>query len=196
MSTREQTKHDTREALVKAALAEFAEHGLDASLDAICARAGFTRGAFYVHFKDRDDLVVAAIDKVLSRHQDMLLAGGDLRATIVRFIALVMTGEGVTTGTPSWRFRHTLDACARLPAVRARYLKLQRQGVARVAASAAADQKSGTVRDDIDAHALAELLVVLTLGMSAASELGLPIDVLAGGAVLQRMLRSTRSKSS
>jgi TetR/AcrR family transcriptional regulator, transcriptional repressor for nem operon len=194
MSTREQTKHDTREALVKAALAEFAEHGLDASLDAICARAGFTRGAFYVHFKDRDDLVAAAIDKVLSRHQDMLLAGGDLRATIVRFIALVMTGEGVTTGTPSWRFRHTLDACARLPAVRARYLKLQRQGVARVASSAAADQKAGTVRDDIDAHALAELLVVLTLGMSAASELGLPIDVLAGGAVLQRMLAGTRAK--
>jgi TetR/AcrR family transcriptional repressor of nem operon len=179
MSTREQTKHDTREALVKAALAEFAEHGLDASLDAICARAGFTRGAFYVHFKDRDDLVAAAIDKVLSRHQDMLLAGGDLRATIVRFIALVMTGEGVTTGTPSWRFRHTLDACARLPAVRARYLKLQRQGPG---------------RDDGAAHALAELLVVLTLGMSAASELGLPIDVLAGGAVLQRMLAGTRAK--
>ena len=54
---RRETKQETREALISAALAEFAEHGFDApSLDAICARAGYTRGAFYVHFRDRSDL--------------------------------------------------------------------------------------------------------------------------------------------
>ena len=56
------TKRETRAALLDAGLAEFAAHGLDTpSLDAICARAGFTRGAFYVHFKDREDFVVAII---------------------------------------------------------------------------------------------------------------------------------------
>ena len=51
-------KQETREALLQAAMAEFAEKGLDLpSLDAICARAGFTRGAFYVHFRDREELV-------------------------------------------------------------------------------------------------------------------------------------------
>jgi TetR/AcrR family transcriptional regulator, transcriptional repressor for nem operon len=62
---RGESKQKTRAALLRAALELFAEQGLDLpSLDAICDRAGFTRGAFYVHFRDRDDLLVAAMDKV------------------------------------------------------------------------------------------------------------------------------------
>jgi len=34
------------------------------SLDDICDRAGFTRGAFYVHFADREALLVAVMDHV------------------------------------------------------------------------------------------------------------------------------------
>src|SRR5262252_1452795 len=50
----------TREALIQAGIELFAEKGLDApSLDEICDRAGYTRGAFYVHFADRDEFVVA-----------------------------------------------------------------------------------------------------------------------------------------
>ena len=45
--TREETKQATRDALISAGMALFAEQGLDGpSLDAICDRAGFTRGAF------------------------------------------------------------------------------------------------------------------------------------------------------
>ena len=60
-------RKSTRQALLAGRAAELIEHGLDApSLDAICARAGFTRGAFYVHFKDRDDFLVAVTDWALS----------------------------------------------------------------------------------------------------------------------------------
>ena len=130
MSTR---NPDTREALIIAATAELAEHGLDASLDAICARAGFTRGAFYVHFGDRDALLVAVIDRELSRFRDALLpeGRGDLQTAILQFVALA-AGDGVTTGTPAWRLHHTLDACARVPALRARYAALQEQAIARI----------------------------------------------------------------
>src|SRR4051812_40727719 len=63
--TREETKQRTREALVEAGIALFAEQGLDGpSLDAICERAGFTRGAFYVHFRDRDELLQAVMERV------------------------------------------------------------------------------------------------------------------------------------
>jgi len=189
MSSR--NKEETRDALITAAVAEFAEHGLDASLDAVCARAKLTRGAFYVHFKDRDDLVVAAIDRVLSRHQDTLLSGDtDLSRTIARYIGLVASGEGATVGTQAWRFRHTLDACARVPKVRERYLELQQRGRARVAASVEAGQDAGKVRGDVDASAIADLLVVLSLGLSAASDIGLDVDLLAGGAALQRLLQA------
>src|SRR5262245_30280258 len=65
--SRAETKEATRQALLVAGLAELVEHGLDVpSLDAICARAGYTRGAFYVHFKDREDFFVAVMDWALS----------------------------------------------------------------------------------------------------------------------------------
>ena len=74
---REATKLETREALVSAGLAEFAEHGLDTpSLDAICARAGFTRGAFYVHFRGREDFLDAVMKRVGARVLDSVLGGG------------------------------------------------------------------------------------------------------------------------
>ena len=77
-STRQATKSETRDALIAAGALEFAEKGLDApSLDAICARAGFTRGAFYVHFRDRDDLLVAIVDRVLSGVQDAIIPRDD-----------------------------------------------------------------------------------------------------------------------
>jgi AcrR family transcriptional regulator len=45
---RELAKQETREAVIRAGMAAFTEEGVDLpSLDAICARAGFTRGAFY-----------------------------------------------------------------------------------------------------------------------------------------------------
>jgi len=76
--SRSAAKAETREALITAALAEFRARGLDTpSLDAICARAGFTRGAFYVHFRDRDDLVVAAMERVLGAFLDAVIGRGE-----------------------------------------------------------------------------------------------------------------------
>ncbi|WP_375385557.1 TetR/AcrR family transcriptional regulator [uncultured Microbacterium sp.] len=47
----------TRRRLLDAAAEMFAEEGLDAaSVEAICERAGFTRGAFYSNFESKDEL--------------------------------------------------------------------------------------------------------------------------------------------
>ena len=47
----------TRQKLLDAAAQVFAEVGLDAaSVEAICERAGFTRGAFYSNFESKDEL--------------------------------------------------------------------------------------------------------------------------------------------
>src|SRR5688572_30310244 len=76
----------------------FSEEGVDVpSLDAICARAGFTRGAFYVHFRNRDDFLVAVIDRVLTDFVDIVTAPGqggrDLSDTIDRFLTLAAHGK-------------------------------------------------------------------------------------------------------
>ncbi|WP_144794887.1 TetR/AcrR family transcriptional regulator [Microbacterium paludicola] len=50
-------RENTRARLLDAAAQVFAEDGLDgASVEAICERAGFTRGAFYSNFESKDEL--------------------------------------------------------------------------------------------------------------------------------------------
>src|SRR5829696_9814396 len=52
----------TQERLMAAAVLVFAERGIiGASVEEICEAAGFTRGAFYSNFADKDELVLALI---------------------------------------------------------------------------------------------------------------------------------------
>lgn len=80
-----------------------------------------------------------------------------------------------------WRFHHTLAACARSPVLRERYASLQQEAMARVKGAAEAGQREGTIRDDVPAPAIAEILVVLTMGIDAMFDAGIRFD-LAGGA--------------
>jgi AcrR family transcriptional regulator len=51
------SRENTRARLLEAAAQVFAEVGLDgASVEAVCKRAGFTRGAFYSNFESKDEL--------------------------------------------------------------------------------------------------------------------------------------------
>src|SRR4051794_39894770 len=117
---RETAKQETREALVAAGLAEFAERGLDVpSLDAICARAGFTRGAFYVHFRDREDFLESVMEKVFGAFLDAVIATDDspneLEKTVVRFADAVATVTMADRGDKplamSINLHRVLDAC-------------------------------------------------------------------------------------
>src|SRR4051794_38148701 len=95
--SRDDAKRETREALIAAGVSVFSEEGLDTpSLDSICARAGYTRGAFYVHFKDRDDFIMAVMSEALSSFIDAIIATGDaaldLQKTIDTFVGAVKAG--------------------------------------------------------------------------------------------------------
>ncbi|WP_214465460.1 TetR/AcrR family transcriptional regulator [Microbacterium flavescens] len=55
----------TRQKLLDAAAQVFAEVGLDAaSVEAVCDRAGFTRGAFYSNFETKDELFLELAARV------------------------------------------------------------------------------------------------------------------------------------
>lgn len=58
-------REQTRQRLLDAAALVFAEVGLDAaSVEAICERAGFTRGAFYSNFDTKEELVLALVERM------------------------------------------------------------------------------------------------------------------------------------
>ncbi|QWG14496.1 TetR/AcrR family transcriptional regulator [Bradyrhizobium sediminis] len=57
------TRDDTCEKLFEAAARVFEEQGIGgASIEAIAAAAGFSRGAFYSNFKSKDELIIAMIE--------------------------------------------------------------------------------------------------------------------------------------
>lgn len=63
---------ETREALLDAALEEFHARGVSRpSLTDIAARVGMTRGAVYVHFENKSDLLSALLERVLVPAQEM-----------------------------------------------------------------------------------------------------------------------------
>lgn len=58
---------ETRERLMQAALASFAERGYDATgVAEICQRAGVSKGAFYYHFASKQALFLALLDQWLA----------------------------------------------------------------------------------------------------------------------------------
>ena len=57
------TRDDTCEKLFEAAARVFEEQGIGgASIEAIAAAAGFSRGAFYSNFKSKDELIIAMLE--------------------------------------------------------------------------------------------------------------------------------------
>src|SRR5450631_1126465 len=77
------TRDDTCEKLFEAAAQVFEEQGIGgASIEAIAAAAGFTRGAFYSNFKSKDELIIAMLEdhveqsvrrclELLARHKNL-----------------------------------------------------------------------------------------------------------------------------
>lgn len=66
--SRSERRARIREQLLDAAEALFARAGIQAtSIEKIAAEAGFTRGAVYSNFADKDDLVVALLDRRVRR---------------------------------------------------------------------------------------------------------------------------------
>ncbi|SDL09611.1 TetR/AcrR family transcriptional regulator [Tessaracoccus oleiagri] len=63
MSETTPSREATKTRLIEAAIEEFGERGIDAtSVEQLCERAGFTRGAFYSNFQTKDDLCIAVLE--------------------------------------------------------------------------------------------------------------------------------------
>ncbi len=68
MRVTSERKAETRERILKSALALFRSHGIDAvGVDAIMHHAGLTHGGFYAHFGSKEMLVAEAASASLAR---------------------------------------------------------------------------------------------------------------------------------
>jgi AcrR family transcriptional regulator len=75
METPKRRRSATRARLLEGALDVFAERGFNgASVEDICERAGFTRGAFYSNFASKDELVLALFQATTDRLLEQIAA--------------------------------------------------------------------------------------------------------------------------
>jgi AcrR family transcriptional regulator len=82
--TRKEKQAQTRSCLMKSAARVFARRGLQqASIDEVAEDAGFTKGAFYANFKNKEELFLAMLDERFAER--------------IQQIEEVIAGEGTTT---------------------------------------------------------------------------------------------------
>jgi AcrR family transcriptional regulator len=194
---RDAAKQETREALIRAATELFAARGLDRpSLDEICDHAGYTRGAFYVHFRDRDAITTAVMERVGGELLNALLGTErehkqqppDLPEIAKRFLSALASGQYPLTRKGGVRPYQLLDACARSPRILAQYRALVSDGLERLGRAVQAGQKRRAVRSDVDDDQVALVLMAAVIGAQTLLDLDVPMNLPAAGATLLKLL--------
>ncbi len=67
--TREESRAQTRERLLDAALESFVRDGIEStSIEEVAEAAGYSRGAFYSNFESKDQLLCAVLDREIERN--------------------------------------------------------------------------------------------------------------------------------
>lgn len=101
---REARKEERREAILEIAKREFLDHGYSgASMSAISAELGGSKGTLWSYFPSKEELFAAVLDHATreyrSRLVDVLKPGEDLRAAVLQFcrgfIAKISSSDGV-----------------------------------------------------------------------------------------------------
>lgn len=200
---RTQAKAESRQALIRAAVELMPAEGLDVSLDRLCAHAGYTRGAFYQHFSDRDALLAAVMEynghqvlsQILGEGSDNL-DGGALMHRIVG----VATGQLKLSDRPRlMRTHQLLEACYRSKDVRHEYQSLLSRAELGLASAISTAQTQGRIRSELDNQALARLAILLFVGVRALEGIIDPVDSQIMETILRMMAKreqSTRGRTS
>src|SRR6185437_13463135 len=108
--TQTERREETREELLAAAARVFAKRGFHAtSLDAIAEEAGFSRGAVYYNFADKEELFLELLDhRCAERAQDLRAVFADnpeddVAATSRQAQLPARRALEAMTGDPEWR---------------------------------------------------------------------------------------------
>jgi AcrR family transcriptional regulator len=165
--TADRRRQQTRDYLLQAAARVFAERGFHAAtLDEVAAAAGFTKGAVYSNFKNKEDLFLALIEAAYARELAALretLEGSDVpaQARLEDFVGLIRDEvEQVPDNWGSLYLEFTLYAM-RNPSARDRLVQLEEKDIRSVAAIIVSQTEG--IGPEIDEQALRSARLVTAL---------------------------------
>lgn len=195
------SRENTRARLLDAAAEVFAEVGLDgASVEEVCERAGFTRGAFYSNFESKDELFLMLAGRVaevrvsaVRRRVDELAAAGALAEGCD---PLALVREVMEAGDDD-RLGVLLMSEIRIRALRDRefgaaYLLQEREMVRSIAQIITDISAAGMLTLRLPAEAAARILIIVWEGMTVRGAMaGMDAAQLrhAGGEELGRLVQ-------
>lgn len=195
---RAEAKEATRKALLAAGLSEAVERpGVVPSIDSICARAGYTRGAFYVYFKGRDDFVDQMLEWVLGDIFEALFqaVGGDapdIETIISRFTEALAKREWPDVPDIRAAYLRLVAGLRNSETIRRRHTDLMKGALAGLQLAVRQGQESGRIRETLDPGNLAQILLLFGLGLIVWDDQGLPIEPTIVGDQLLELMK-TRS---
>jgi AcrR family transcriptional regulator len=169
--TPERRRHQTREYLLRAAEQVFAERGFHgASLDDVAAVAGFTKGAVYSNFKNKEDLFLALLEWRYEEEMDEVRATleaseGDTTRQLGDFAA--QTRDHYETGGDTWALldlEFSLYAM-RNPNVREKLAAFRRMDIESVAGIITAERDRQGIETTEPADFAARIVVSLFRGI-------------------------------
>jgi AcrR family transcriptional regulator len=139
--TPDRRRQQTRDHLLAAAAQVFAERGFHgASLDAVAAAAGFSKGAVYSNFKNKEDLFLALLESIYSREMKLLRATLEAsevppESRLTDFLPLILDGVGQTPSPENWAVLYMEFAlfAMRNPAAQRKLAEIDEANIAAVA---------------------------------------------------------------
>jgi TetR/AcrR family transcriptional regulator, transcriptional repressor of aconitase len=164
----------------------FAERGIHVSVDEICAKAGVSKGAFYLYFSSKD----AAIEALAEDHKRVITAFAkldSLEELIQRLTELTTARSTASSRLELETWTHALKLPPLRAALQHNVESLRQALAASVAALAAgAAGKSQASPPPV----VAEILTIFSLGLIASSALGTQRASRSGEAALNALVRA------
>jgi AcrR family transcriptional regulator len=169
--TPERRRQQTRDHLLAAAAQVFADRGFHgASLDEVAAVAGFTKGAVYSNFKNKEGLFLALFKANYDREMDALhatLEASDVppEFRLSDFVAMIREQTRQAGGNFGILYQEFWLYAARNPAAREQLTNLEDENVRRVAEILEAEWKRYGLEPAAPAERVARIIVVLFHGI-------------------------------
>jgi AcrR family transcriptional regulator len=168
--TRDESRARTRARLIDAAGEVFLRRGFEgASLEEIAEEAGYTRGALYSNFRDKDEVFLEVVEEHFTQEV----------GSVERIFSAEPTPEGRVLALQEWHTAHLDDEEAwtslilefwlyalRNPAVRPRIAEMERRVRDAVAALIERQLRDMNVSPPISARDLASIVVALDCGIA------------------------------
>lgn len=203
--TRKEQQARTRSSLISSAAKLFAERGLEqASIDEVAEAAGYTKGAFYANFRNKEELFLAmleerfaqrleALDRILASANDVEEQAREGGADFVRYIRADPDWQRLFFEFAAYATRNAEFLAAlleRYRTLRARIVELYRTRVERLDMEPPIDLETVALMtfamangvaleqllepDLVDEQLFATMLSVFFAGLRALSESGVP----------------------